>query len=181
MSYIASMKSFSLFPTPQFKAVCQRVANAIFLDSRVYIQWILFLFQGPKREGKNKTKIKRKNPEAKMAFPLEGLPGHLLLFLFTRFPPSSGPEGPPPARGWRLPHCAASAYECAGAAAGRGGWRAGPPGSSRRTGSDCRQRRSPASERDWPGMPPAGYLCPHGNKNHQPWEATADWSGNNVT
>lgn len=96
-----------------------------------------------------------------MAFPSDSLPA------LTGSRPSSGPEGPPPARARRRKCCAASACECAGAAAGRAGWTARPPGSSPRTGSDCRQRRSPASARDSPGRSPAGYLWPHGNKSKQ--------------
>lgn len=115
------------------------------------------------KEKQNQVRIKRRNPEAKMAFPSESLPG--LSNRLTGRQQSSGTGGLPPARGQRSRRCGASAGECAAAAAGTGGWRARPPGSSLRTGSDCRRRRSPASERDWPGRSPAGCPCPRGNKS----------------
>lgn len=144
--------------------------NAILLDSRAYKQWILFLFGGTKKGNKkqNHRKIKRRNPEAKMAFPFESLSlrGAMSRITrsqdhkITRSPRRSGWEGPPPSRERRLSRSGECAGGCAAAAAGTAGWPAAPPGSSQRTGSGCRQRRRPASGCDWPGRPPAGCLCP---------------------
>lgn len=140
-----------------------------------------FILKNKKGRGETKSpRIKRRNPEAKMAFPADR-PWEEWRLLTERRAPSVRP-GPPPSRALRLwSRPAACAGGCAAAAAGRGGWRAGPPGSSRRTGSGCRRRRHPASWSDWPGTPPAGCLChvetkPTGRVRGQ-WGETAQDAG----
>ena len=153
------MKWCSLFLTPPFKAVHRTAGRNTSRTAEFTNSGVWFCFK--EQKGKGKTKLsenEEEKPWGKNGFSCRVFRG--LGVRFIRYQLSSGTEGPPPARRRRLSRCAGPAGGCAAAAAGRGGWRAGPPGSSRRTGSGCTRRRSPASAHGWPGRSPAECLCP---------------------
>lgn len=151
------MKWCSLFLTPPFKAVHRTAGRNTSRRAEFTNSGVWFCFK--EQKGKGKTKLsenEEEKPWGKNGFSCRVFQG--LGVRFIRYQLSSGTEGPPPARRRRLSRCAGPAGGCAAAAAGRGGWRAGPPGSSRRTGSGCTRRRSPASAHGWPGRSPAECL-----------------------